>query len=121
MIPTVATADALLELTHDLERIRSDLEARFVNLGHFEAFLMSEQTTWDEPNLVRRVIALHNVEARVSLTSEAVDGFVRVELQDGSRVNWRFFYLKEAGFSTPPFEDFWLEPIRSEGNQNAVC
>jgi hypothetical protein len=51
MIPSVATAEALLELTHDLERIRRDLQARFTDMGQFEDCLLSEQTHWDDQSL----------------------------------------------------------------------
>lgn len=71
MISSVATAEATLELSHDLEGIRRELLTRFSDLGQFEGFLLGEQTSWDDQtNPVVRVIALHNVAARVSLTSK---------------------------------------------------
>lgn len=115
MIASVPPEHATVELSHDFDTLQQSLEAFFSDVGQFEDFLLGEQTSWDDQtNPVVRVIALHKVEARVSLTSEAADGFVRVELQNGSRENWHFYYLKEGGFSTPPYEDFWIEPVRSD-------
>lgn len=106
MIASVPPEHATVKLSQDFDTLQQALEARFTDLGQFEGYLKAQQQTWDDP-----VIALHNVEARVSLSSEAADGLVRVELQNGSRENWHFWYLKEGGLCVPPFEDFWVEPV----------
>lgn len=111
MIAAVPAAHATLELSQDFDTLQQSFVAFFSDLGQFEGFLKEQQRTWDDPDIVRRVIALHNVKVRVSLTSEAVDGLVRVELETGARANWHFYYLREGGFSTPPYEDFWIEPV----------
>ena len=114
MIAAVPAAHATLELSHDFDTLQQSLEAFFSDPGQFEGFLKEQQRTWDDPGTVVRVIATHNVTARLGLTTEAVDGLVRVELESGARANWRFYYLKEGGLSTPPYEDFWIEPLGDE-------
>lgn len=111
---TLPYATTQTNLTRDLMRLEHDLLERLEGREALEEIVLEEQRAWDEPNLVRRVIAVRKVKVRMGLTSEAADGLVRVELTSGSRANWHFYYLKEGGFSTPPFEDSWIEPLGGE-------